>query len=338
MLIRKNVDLKKYSTMKIGGVADFFAEAKSIADLREIKEFADSKNISIFPIGGGSNVIFSDENHSGIFVHIQLRGIIKMYENAEFANIEVAAGEDWDEFVAWTIKNGLSGIESLSAIPGTVGASPIQNIGAYGTEVSDRIISVEVFDLQTGELHEMSNAQCEFGYRDSIFKKNIGKFIITKVVFQLPKKKPGIPQYKDVQIYFGIRKQKNPTAEEIRNAIIEIRAGKLPDINTVPNNGSFFTNPVISKKEAGLIIEKFPNIPFFELDNDQIKFYAGWLIEQAITEDFKNPIVLYEKNKLVLTNPGGKGSFKALQEKIEDIKGAVKEKFDLTLEVEPNII
>lgn len=339
MNIQENISLKEYTSMKIGGTAKYFCEVSNEKDLEEINNFAKEKELPLFILGEGSNTIFSDKTHDYIFVLLQNKGIIKTHDARNIINVEVAAGENWDEFVKWTVENNLTGLEALSGIPGNVGAGPIQNIGAYGSEIKEYLTYIKLFDIDSGQFYEMSNKDCDFEYRDSIFKKNIGKFIITNVAFQLSKSDPQIPQYKDVQIYFLAKRQKEATAEEIRDAILEIRSNKLPLPIKVPNSGSFFKNPILEEDRANEIIKRFPKIPFFQCDDGKIKLYAGWLIEDVgLKGKSIGNIRVHKNSALALTNPDGKANFKDLEEAIKHIKGMVKNKFNITLEVEPNII
>jgi UDP-N-acetylmuramate dehydrogenase len=339
MKILEKIDLKKYSGLAIGGTARYFAEIITNEDMREAWHEARERNLTLFPIGDGTNTIFTDIEHNLFFVRVCNDELFKTYDGPDFANVTVGAGKNWDAFVAWTVTNSLSGIEALSAIPGTVGASPIQNIGAYGSEVSSTITSIEAFDTQTGLLVTFQNPQCKFTYRDSFFKRNLGRFIILRVSFQLSKKAPAIPQYKDVQMYFMERGQKEATLVEIRNAIIEIRARKLPDVTKVPNCGSFFKNPIISNAALQKLLVQFSDLPSFKVDTDNSKLYAGWLIEKAgLKGALLGSIHVYAKNALVLTNPNRNATFLDLQTAITHIQMSVRNVFGIELEVEPNIV
>ena len=335
----ENVELKNYSAMKIGGIAKFMLEINDKQELVDAWKLGRKKNMPLFPIGEGTNTVFADGEHERIFLTLKTKGIFKTYEGPDFVNIEAEAGENWDELVEWSVENGLSGLEALSGIPGTVGACPIQNIGAYGSEVSKTIISVEIFDADKCKFYEASNDQCGFSYRDSIFKKNLGKFIITKVSFQLSKKTPEIPLYKDVQLYFLAKKQATATAREIRQAILEIRREKLPNPKQIPNCGSFFKNPIVDRQTLERIQIKYPEIPHFVVDSEKSKLYAGWLIEKAGLKGAEiSNIKIYEKNSLVVTNPSEKGNFSDLELAVHEIKTKVHEEFGIELEVEPNIV
>ncbi len=339
MKIQENVDLKPHSGLRIGGAARYYAEIHTNADIREAWHEAREKDIPLFPIGDGTNTVFTDSTHNQFFIRVMNDEVFKTYDGPDFTNVTVGAGKNWDAFVAWSVENGLAGIEALSAIPGTVGASPIQNIGAYGSEVSQTITSIETFDATTGEFVTFQNPQCEFSYRDSFFKRNLGKFIILRVSFQLSKKAPSIPQYKDAQMYFMERGQKEATLAEIRNAIIEIRARKLPDVAKVPNCGSFFKNPIIPNTELAKLVTQFPDLPSFKVSDTESKLFAGWLIEKASLKGaMLGAIHIYAKNALVLTNPNSDATFLDLQTAITHIQTSVRNIFNIQLEVEPNII
>jgi UDP-N-acetylmuramate dehydrogenase len=339
--IDRNISLAEFSTMKIGGTANFFTTINSEKELRQAHDFALKNNIELFPIGSGSNTIFSDEKHNRLFTLIKIKGIIKTYDGAEFTNIEVSAGKNWDEFVKWTIENDLAGLECLSGIPGTVGAGPIQNIGAYGSEIKDHLTFVKIYDLSDQKIYQISQDKCEFTYRDSIFKKNLGKFIIISVGFQLSKnnQKLNIPEYKDVQMYFLEKGQKTASAKKIRKAILEIRSRKIPWPSEIPNAGSFFKNSIVENNVATKILLQYPEMPYFKIDENSSKLYAGWLIEKCELKGFNfGKIKIHENNALVLTNPNGLGNFSDLEKAVNQIKAAIFEKFEIELEIEPNII
>jgi UDP-N-acetylmuramate dehydrogenase len=226
----------------------------------------------------------------------------------------------------------------LSLIPGTVGASPIQNIGAYGQEAKNSILNVQVYEFETGKFYEIANSECDFSYRDSIFKKNIGKFAIVNVGFSLSKKEPKMPTYKDLSLYFLAQQTKDPSLKKIRQAVIEIRRQKLPDWQKEPNCGSFFKNPIIDNELAKEMMEKYPSLPQYNAGAGKTKISGGWLIEKA---GFKGKsfdgIKVHNKSALVLINSKN-GSFKKLEKAIKIITDGVKNKFDIDLEIEPNLI
>lgn len=339
MEILENVDIKDYCTLKIGGKFRFFSVLVNEGQIREACEFAKNNNVPIFLIGGGSNIVFTDEVLNVYALKMEIKSLELVNETDHFADIRVGAGMNWDEFVARACELSLSGVEALSAIPGTVGATPVQNVGAYGAEVKDTIVTVDVFDKETLEIKTLSNADCKFKYRDSIFKNEArGKYIIISVVFRLSKNLPKIPNYHDVKKYFLENSINNPTLSEIRGAIIHIRQLKLPDPKKIFNVGSFFKNPIVDKATAKHIIAKYPDIKTFPAENDMVKIPAGWLIEKAGLKG-KNfgTLSVYDHNALVLVNNGGASYADAVFVRDSIIK-TVFDKFGITLEQEPEII
>ncbi len=252
--------------------------------------------------------------------------------------IKVGAGENWDDVVLQSVTRGFSGLEALSAIPGTVGAAPVQNIGAYGSEIKNTLVSVECFNLQSGKFENLSNADCQFAYRSSIFNgKEKGKYIITSVSLKLSKNLPKIPEYADVKKYFIDLEIENPTLLQIRDAIVGIRLSKLPDPVKSPNVGSFFKNPILEKGSEAALRAASLGFPLFETEKG-LKISAGFLIEKAGLKgkSFGN-ISVYDKNALVLTN-NGKATFAELQSAKDEIIETVKKQFGIKLQPEPNFI
>ena len=344
MRILNDVSLSKFSYMKIGGTGKFLVEIEKDSEIKELSDFIEKgeksskKELPIICIGEGSNTIFSDEYHNKIFVRFLQKDIIKTYEDEKYVNLKVSAGLNWDRFVEWAVCNNYTGIECLSAIPGTVGASPIQNIGAYGQEVKDTISNVEIYEFKTKKFYQISNLDCNFSYRNSIFKQNLGEFAVINVSFRLKKKEPELPIYKDLSLYFLEKQNKKPSLKEIRQAVIEIRSKKLPNWKKEFNCGSFFKNPIISNKLAKELVEKFPDIPQYKAGKNQTKISGGWLIEKS---GFKgkvlNNIKVHQTSSLVLINTG-KASFKDLEKTINKITEEVEREFGIALEIEPNII
>jgi UDP-N-acetylmuramate dehydrogenase len=341
--IQENVDTKDYSTFKIGGQFRYFVRIKDKEELSQLYTVVQNdgkyKNIPIFILGSGSNIVFSDGVLEGLFVKNEIEGFEILEENDEYVDIKVGAGLSWDYLVQRSIEMNLSGIEALSIIPGTVGASPVQNIGAYGAEVKDVILNVEVFDPHKNEFKIISNLDCKFGYRDSIFKNEAkGKYIITSVTYHLSKGQPKIPNYPDVLKYFTDKNISNPTLYDIREAIVYIRNNKLPDFRNIPNVGSFFKNPFVKNDVVEKLKINYPNIKIFPVDENYSKVPAGWLIENA---GFKGKsfgsISIYDKNALVLVNNGG-ASYQDLINTKKEIIRNVEQKFGIILEQEPEII
>jgi len=341
MEIRENVDIKKYSTFKIGGQFRYFATIKSIEDIVEVFGFISKNNLKFFILGGGSNIVFSDGIIDIVALKMEIKGFDIVKETNEYIDIKIGAGEIWDEIVEKTVFMNLSGLEALSAIPGTVGSTPVQNVGAYGAEVKDTILEVEVFDIKSGLISTLSNKDCKFGYRDSVFKNEAkGKYIITAVIYRLNKTivSSKVLSYPGVKKYFEENKIDNPTLKQVREAIIEIRKGKLPNPGEIPNVGSFFKNPIVSSAIADRIKKEFPDAKFFPVDDKSTKIPAGWLIENAELKgkSFGN-ISVYDKNALVLINNGEATDKDVLDAKNQIIK-IVGDKFGITLEQEPEII
>ncbi len=335
----ENINLAELTTFKIGGRAKYYTEVSNTQQLPEIFEWLKEEKLPYFVLGGGSNTIFDDGTFNGLVIKINLLGFKLVKENDESANVWVASGEDWDKTVAKTVELGLSGIEALSLIPGQAGTTPVQNIGAYGQEIMNVIESVEAFDTQSSHNVVLSNTQCEFSYRDSIFKSSQkGRYIITAINMKLSKNAPNLPNYPDVIEYFKTKDISKPTLSEIREAIIDIRTRKLPNPNKIPNAGSFFKNPVVNAAQANELKKKFPEIRMFEMPDGKFKLYAGWLIEQAGLKGKKLANVQVDpKHALVLENIGG-ASQKDLQELINSIQAEVKNKFGILLEPEPVIV
>ena len=338
MKFTENIDLSQFSFMKIGGTGKFLAEIENDSQIKELNDLRKVHNLPVVLVGEGSNTIFNDNKHDKIFVQFKQKDIIKLYENDRNINVKVSAGLNWDKFVDWSVQNGLSGIEKMSGIPGTVGASPIQNIGAYGQEVKGVITYVEVYEFETGKFYEIPSSECNFSYRNSIFKENLGKFAIVNVAFILNKREPDFPNYKDLSLYFLEKQNKKPSLKEIREAVLEIRSSKLPDWKKEPNCGSFFKNPVVTNAEAEKLLEKYPEMPQFKAESGYTKLSGGWLIEKVgLKGETINNIKIHPKSGLVLINAGG-ASFQDLEKTIEEINGKIEKSFGLVLEVEPNLI
>ncbi len=335
----ENVEIKDYCTLRIGGQFRYFSRIDSTDKLMEAVEFAEEKNVPIFVLGGGSNLVFTDKLLNVLALKIEISGFEVLENKDDYAVIKVGAGENWDYFVSRTVASNLSGVEVLSAIPGTVGATPVQNVGAYGTEVKDTIVSLELFDIESKSIKILSNNDCKFGYRDSIFKnESRGKFVILNVTFKLWKKLPSFPNYPGVKKYFIEHNINTPTLQEIRKAIIDIRGVKLPDPVKVYNVGSFFKNPIVESSVAARLKNKNPDLTIFPIDEHLTKVPAGWLIEQAGLKgrDFGS-ISVYPNNALVLVN-NGNATYEDILKVRDEIIKIVKEKYGITLEQEPELV
>ena len=343
---RKNVNLGELTTFKIGGQAAFYTEATSPNSLPEIFAWLKSNNLPHLVLSGGSNTIFDDGIFRGLVIKISIMGFDVLSESEKSADIKVGAGEDWDAVVRRTVELGFAGIEALSGIPGLTGATPVQNIGAYGQELKDTVKSVEVFDTKSGELTSLTKADCGFGYRDSIFKSELkGRYIITSVVFELSKQAPGVPNYKDVISYFESHNIASPNLEQIRQAVLEIRSGKFVDPSVMPNAGSFFKNPIVTELVAKKIMQQNPDVKLYPedtkiipLEGGNYKIAAGWLIQNLGLKGLELEKVRVDPNHaLVLENKGG-ASQKDLKHLVTRIQNAAMEKYGIELEPEPVII
>ena len=341
--VHEFVNIKDYSTLRVGGQFRYFAVISSKEELNSFyivtQEKLENKNTPIFILGGGSNIVFSDGVVNVIALKIEIKGFEIVNENDKYIDMKVGAGEIWDKFVEKSVNLGLVGVESLSAIPGTVGATPVQNVGAYGSEVKDTIVEVEVFDIKNRVILNINNDDCKFGYRDSIFKsEDKGKYIIVSVTYRLSKSMPSVPKYPGVAKYFEDREIVNPTLAQIRDAIIYIRKGKLPNPSEIPNVGSFFKNPIVKNEIVEKIKEEFPLAKFYSVDEKHIKVPAGWLIENSGLKghSFGN-VSVYDKNALVLINNGNAKCEDIINARDEIIK-MVKDRFGIVLEQEPEVI
>jgi len=373
--IQEYVDIRNYSSLHIGGQFRYFTVISSIDELLSVNTIAHSqayKDIPFFILGGGSNIVFSDGVVNVFAIKNEIRGFEIINDTNEYVDIKVGAGEIWDKIVEKTVEMNLQGLEALSAIPGTVGATPVQNVGAYGVEVRDTIFEVEVFDIKYGQIKTILNKDCKFGYRDSIFKnEDKGKYIITAVIYRLCKQNEKQPlscvshscldvvgesnlaqatesgvsrsvssalSYPGVSKYFEENKIDNPSLKQIREAIIRIRREKLPNPKEIPNVGSFFKNPIVANEISEKIKKDFPDAKFFPVDDKMTKVPAGWLIENAGLKgkSFGN-VSIYDKNALVLINNGQATKEDLINARNEIIK-IVDEKFGITLEQEPETI
>jgi len=322
-------------------MARYFFSAKTVEDIKEALLFAEEKNVPIFILGGGSNVLVK-EDFSGLILKIDLKGIDI---NKEDETAIAYAGEDWDHFVSLCVEEGLCGLEALSGIPGTVGAAPVQNIGAYGKEAKDVIKNVEVFDIREKQTKVFSNKECSFSYRNSIFKEGRSRYIIISTTFTLSATAEGIPPYQDVETFFKDlsmdmgKNIKNPTPQNIREGILKIRNNKLPDITKLGTSGSFFKNPIVSRKSAKLLKERYPNMPIYELPENMSKLSAAWLIEHIAEHKGvrEGDVGVFEKHALVIVNYG-KENGKEVIMFAEKIKQIIKNKTNIELEYEVVIL
>jgi UDP-N-acetylmuramate dehydrogenase len=335
MLFSENISLKNYNTFGIDVNAKRFVSVDSFHKLQEVlKEEKD-----VFLLSGGSNMLLT-KNIDQLVVHINMKGISIDRENDNEVYLTVNAGEDWHEFVLWCISQNYGGIENLSLIPGNVGTCPIQNIGAYGVEVKDVITKVEGLEIETSKRVLFSNADCQFGYRNSIFKNELkGKVVLTSVCFKLTKKKHKLNTNSGaIETELANQSITTPTIKDISDAVIKIRQSKLPDPKLIGNSGSFFKNPVILVEQFSKLKEEYPNIPFYKVSYSEVKIPAGWLIETA---GFKGKRFgnygVHEKQALVLVNYDN-ASGNDIFELAQKIQKTILVMFNIPLEIEVNVI
>ena len=335
MKIQENISLKKYNTFGIAVNAKRFISVTSVYELQQLLKVEKD----IFLLSGGSNMLLTKELDQ-LVVYIDIKGISIDNEDENAVYLTINAGEDWHEFILWCISNNYGGLENLSLIPGNVGTCPIQNIGAYGVEVKDTITKVEGLVLETRKLVSFSNQDCKFGYRNSIFKNSHkGKIIITSVGFKLTKKNHKLnTSYGAIETELSSKNILKPSLKNISDAVIKIRKSKLPDPKEIGNSGSFFKNPVISKKQFLELQKAHANMPNYMVSENEIKVPAGWLVEQS---GFKGKRFgdagVHEKQALVLVNYGN-ASGQDILKLAKKIQKTVVTKFGISLEIEVNII
>lgn len=338
MKVITDVPLKNFSTFGLGGTARYFTTAHTIDDIRHALRFARKKDIPYMVLGDGSNILFSDRGYDGLIIHLGLHGVSGRTRSNNVL-FEVAAGEKWDEFVSTAVKNGFHGVENLSGIPGTVGATPVQNVGAYGAEVKDVISWVEVLNTDTMGLEYLTNDECGFRYRDSIFKNSSGKkFIITKVGFNLSSR--GVPNiaYRDLQNHFN-HLNKKPDIVSVRAAVLAIRLRKFPDLNRYGCAGSFFKNPIISDAHLATIQKKYPTIPFFAHGTGAFKIPLAWILEHVVPWKGvrRYGVGVFHAQPLVLVHYGD-GSASALKKLADDIVHTVSKSVHVIVTPEISLV
>lgn len=337
MKLFENYSLQDFNTFHINVKAEKFIEIESAAELLEFFKNTEMNSKRIFVLGVGSNVLFT-KDFDGIIIHLTFKNLQQISEDDENVILRADAGMIWDELVKYTVEKKLGGIENLAMIPGTVGAAPIQNIGAYGQELKDSLLEVEFFDLSEQKFKTFNNEQCQFGYRDSIFKRMLNKnFIITKASFRLKKNPKLILNYGNVLNELKKEEITNPTIRDVSNIIRKIRTEKLPDPNQIGNAGSFFKNPFVSAVTFQKLKNEFPDVPAFNQEG-KIKIPAAWLIEKSGLKGFrKENVGTYPNQPLVIVNYGN-ATGKEILEFAMFIKQSVRNKFDIDLEPEVNII
>jgi UDP-N-acetylmuramate dehydrogenase len=341
MNITQNEPLKNHSTMRLGGAAAYYTEVSDRHELVAAVTWAEQNNVPLLMIGDGSNIVWKDEGFPGLLIVNKIMRFEEQMEDDENYYVTVGAGENWDDVVRRTVEKGMTGIEALSLIPGTAGATPVQNVGAYGQEIANTLVSVEAYDTQTKQFVNIPGMDCAFGYRTSRFKTtDRGRFLITAITLHLLKGNPRPPFYKVLQAYFDENDIATPTPGVTRDAVIAIRQSKLPDPAQVANNGSFFANPIVDEGEFIQLQADHPGIPGWPLGDGTVKIPAAWLLEQAGFKDHHDPetgMATWPAQPLVLVNEQAKTTAQllAFRQKILD---TVQQRFGVTLEQEPELL
>lgn len=324
--------------MRIGGIAQCVIHVTSNKELQDVYQHYKKDGTPMYVIGGGSNLIAHDEGFAGLIIKNEIMGIELLEDTPTTTTVKANCGESWDALVKFTVDKGLSGIEAMSGIPGTVGAAPVQNIGAYGQELGDTFVSLEAYDTQSDNFVTLTWDDCEFSYRHSIFRrKAAGRYIITAVTFMLSKNKPQPPFYDSLQKYLESNNvdMSNLTVQSIRDAVLHIRSVKLPDPTKLPNSGSFFKNVIVENWKANEIRQNHADVPSFVVDIGHVKIPAGWLIERAgLKGHLLHGIKVHKENAVVLINESA-SSYADLDAARAEIIEEVKSVFDISLEQEP---
>ena len=337
MEIQTNFSLKNYNTFGIEAKAKLFVAVHSIAELKTVLE--ENKSQKKFILGGGSNMLLTQDINA-LVIHVDLKGKKIIKDDDDFVWVESQAGENWHEFVLWTIDQNFGGLENMSLIPGNVGTTPVQNIGAYGTEIKDTFVSCEAMAIENQKTKTFSKDECHFGYRESVFKNEVkDQYIITSVVFKLTKRNHKINiSYGDIAAQLSNKNIQIPTLKDVSDAVIAIRTSKLPDPKELGNSGSFFKNPILLKSDFEKIHQQFPEMKYYDISPTEVKVPAGWLIEQAGFKGKRFGDAGVHKNQaLVLVNYGN-----ATGQEILDVSKTIQETifktFGIHIEAEVNVI
>ena len=338
MNIIENYPLLKLNTFGLDIKAKYFTSINSINELIELRKTNEFKDLQLLILGGGSNILFT-KDFDGLVILNNIKGKEIIDQNQQSIFLKIGAGENWHELVMHCVDNRWGGVENLSLIPGNTGTAPMQNIGAYGVEIKETFVELEALEISTGKIVKFNNSDCEFGYRESVFKNKMkNQYIILNITLELKKNPVLNINYGDVEAILESQNINNPSIKEVSSAIISIRQSKLPDPKKIGNSGSFFKNPIVSLDQLEFIKKKYPNVVNYEINENEFKIAAGWMIEKAgwKGKKFKNYGV-HEKQALVLVNYGLANGME-----IFDLSGKIildiKDKFGITLEREVNII
>lgn len=335
--LQRNFSLRQFNTFGIDARAQAYLPVSGVDSLLAVRSDARLARLPRLILGGGSNLLLT-RDFPGLVLHLCNRGMQIIGEDAAFVYVQAAAGESWQHLVAWTLDLGLGGLENLSLIPGSVGAAPIQNIGAYGIEIKDRLHSLTAFDFNSGQTRILDRAACHFGYRDSIFKQELQNHVVLAVRFALPKQWQPDLQYAELRLELEQRGKATPSARDIADAVSAIRRRKLPDPAQIGNAGSFFKNPIVQAAQRTMLLAQHPQLPSYPQPDGSYKLAAGWLIEQC---GWKGKSLgaagVYQKQALVLVNHGG-ASGADIVALAQAIQADVLARFGVALEPEPVFI
>jgi UDP-N-acetylmuramate dehydrogenase len=331
----EDVSLQTVNSFGINVTASRFVSLDAIEQCPELVDMLDAKAPADYLLlGGGSNLLFT-QDFQGTVLDVNIKGKQLVSEDSENHYVEAHAGENWHEFVLWTIDQGYAGLENLSLIPGTVGAAPMQNIGAYGVELADRFHTLKALDLETGNIDTFDLNACEFEYRHSYFKENLGRYLILSVIFKLPKQAEWKTDYAGVREALA---NQTLTAKTISDAVIQIRQSKLPDPNVLGNAGSFFKNPILNTQQYDALKAVYENLPAYA-HGDAYKTSAAWLIDQCGWKGkTQGNAGVYDKHALILINATGNASGAEIWQLAQDIMASVNDKFGVQLEPEPRVL
>lgn len=337
MTFDTDVPLAPFTTFQIGGNARYMAYAHTVEDIYEALAFAQAHTLRVYVLGGGSNTLFDDSGFDGLVLKIEIPGIERI-DNAEDKAICIVAGagEHWDDLVSYTTMHGLWGLENLSGIPGVVGASPVQNIGAYGVEVSDVIMWVDAIDVQENIMRRFTRDECMFGYRTSIFKQHAGRYIVVRVAYELSRCGSAHTSYADIYTYFKTREVLEPTLSNMREAVLSIRASKFPDITREGTAGSFFMNPIVSSDKADRIEARLPGLPRFVQLHNMEKISLAYMLDKGL--QLKGYAIggarLFEKQPLVVV-----AQLHTSSQDVQTLMCAVQEKVreEYGIDIEPEV-
>ena len=351
--MKTNVNLQPYNSFGFDAVAKYFVEINDLHELDALIRSNAFKSEKHLILSGGNNILFQEERFEGLVVFINTKGIEILREDENEVVVRAQAGEDWPDFVRFTVSKGWHGVENLAHIPGKVGAAPVQNIGAYGMELKDSFHRCEAIDLATGNKRVFTKEECRFGYRESIFKNELkGQYIITSVDFLLKKSAPLHLEYGNIKAYLEQNGIENPSLQQLHDAICAIRDAKLPDVKQIGSAGSFFKNPVIEREQFEALQKDYPNIPHYDEPDGKVKVPAGWLIEHSGPSALRQAqgpetvswkgwrdehVGVYEKQALVLVHYGG-GTGQDIVQLAQRIQDSVEEKFGIRISPEVNFV